>query len=168
MVLIQAETKILQFIQKNYKLCDKRETPGGIWALPKATLDSSFLYSLSDLLKESKHVRIKNSQNHFKSTFGSAYFISKNNEIKLAKPTKKEPRKPRFHWDIGLLFVHPIKMHWYCRILNLLNSKWNYLNNKLWSFTKLLVKVRYFRLDLLRLNFICKMKLRSRNWKGSC
>ena len=64
---------------------------------------------MSDLIKDSEHVRIKNSQNHFKSTFGSAYFISKNNEIKLAKPTKKEPRKASFPWDLGLLFVQPIK-----------------------------------------------------------
>ena len=76
---------------------------------PKATLDSSFRSSLSDLIKESEHVRIKNSQNHFKITFGSAYFISKSNEIKLAKSAKKEPRKASFPWDLGLLFVQPIK-----------------------------------------------------------
>ena len=76
---------------------------------PKATLDRSFLYSLLDLIKDSEHVRITNSQNHFKSTFVSAYFISKNNEIKLAKPMKKEPRKARFPWDLGFLFVHPMK-----------------------------------------------------------
>ena len=76
---------------------------------PKATLDSRFRSSLSDLLKEIEHVRIKNAQNHFKSTFGSAYFISKSNEIKLAKSAKKEPRKASFPWDLGLMFVHPIK-----------------------------------------------------------
>ena len=76
---------------------------------PKATLDSSFLSSLSDLLKDSERVKITNSQNHLKSTFGSAYFISENNEINLAKSTKKEPRKARFPWDLGLLFVQPIK-----------------------------------------------------------
>ena len=75
---------------------------------PKATLDSSFLSSLSDLLKDSERVRITNSQKHFKSTFGSAYFISKNNET---KPMKKEPRKASFPWDLGFLFVQPIKMH---------------------------------------------------------
>ena len=73
---------------------------------PKATLDISFLSSLSDLIKDSEHVRIKNAQNHFKSTFGLAYFISKNNEIKLAKTVNREPRFP---WDLGLLFVQPIK-----------------------------------------------------------
>ena len=78
---------------------------------PETTSDSSFLFFLSDLLKDSDQFRIKYAQNHFKSTFGSAYFISKNNAVKLAKPTKKEPRKARFPWDIGLLFMHPIKVH---------------------------------------------------------
>ena len=76
---------------------------------PKATLDSSFLYSLSDLLKDSERVRITYAQRHFKSTFGSTYFMSKNNEVKLAKSTKKEPRKERFPWDLGLIFVKPMK-----------------------------------------------------------
>ena len=76
---------------------------------PEATSDRSFLYFLSEILKYSKHVRITNSQNHFKSTFGLAYFISKNNEIKLAKTTNREPRKARFPWDIGLFFVQKIK-----------------------------------------------------------
>ena len=30
------------------------------------------------------------------------------NEIELVKPTKMEPRKARFPWDLGLLFVQPI------------------------------------------------------------
>ena len=40
---------------------------------------------------------------------GHPTLSQKINEIKLAKPTKKEPRKARFPWDIGLIFVHPIK-----------------------------------------------------------
>ena len=72
-------------------------------------LKESFLSSLSDLLNDSERVRIKNVQNHFKSTFGSAYFISKNNEIKLAKTVNMEPRKASFPWDLGFLFVQPIK-----------------------------------------------------------
>ena len=55
--------------------------------------------------KNSKHVRIKYAQNHFKSTFGSAYLISKKIKLKLAKQVKKEPRKAIFPWDLGLLFV---------------------------------------------------------------
>ena len=30
-------------------------------------------------------------------------------KLKLAKQVKKEPRKARFPWDIGLLFVQPMK-----------------------------------------------------------
>ena len=77
---------------------------------PKATLDSSFLSSLSDLLNYREKFRIKNSQNHFNITFGSAYFISNNNEIKLAKTVNMEPRKASFPWDPGLMFVQPIKI----------------------------------------------------------
>ena len=76
---------------------------------PKDSLDRSFLSSLSDLLNDIERVRTTNSQNHFKSTFGSAYFISKNNEIKLVKMSNREPRKESFPWDLGLLFVQPIK-----------------------------------------------------------
>ena len=42
---------------------------------------------------------------------GQPTLSQENNEIKLAKPTKKEPRKASFPWDLGLLFVQPIKMH---------------------------------------------------------
>ena len=77
---------------------------------PKGTLDRRFFSPLSELLKEIDQFIIKNFQNHFKITFGSAYFISKSNEIKLAKSVKKEPRKARFYWDIGMMFVHPIKI----------------------------------------------------------
>ena len=107
--------------------------PWGDLSAPKATLDSIFISSLSYLLNDSKRIRIKNSPKHFKSAFGSAYFISKINEIKLAKLMKKEPRKERFPWDLGFLFVQPIEIT-DSRILKLLNSKWNYLNNKLWIF----------------------------------
>ena len=30
-------------------------------------------------------------------------------KLKLAKEAKKEPTKARFPWDLGLLFVQPIK-----------------------------------------------------------
>ena len=78
---------------------------------PEATSDRSFLSFLSDLIKYSEHVRIKNSQNHFKSTFGSAYLISEKMKLRLAKTNEKEPRKARFFWDIGFLFVKPMKVH---------------------------------------------------------
>ena len=61
--------KITNYVTKRY--------PWGDLSSPKSTLDRSFLSSLSDMINDSEHVRIKNSQNHFKSTFESAYFISK-------------------------------------------------------------------------------------------
>ena len=76
---------------------------------PEATPDSRFLYFMSDLIKYSDLVRIKNSKNHFKITFGSSYLISKKIKLKLAKQAKKEPRKASFPWDLGLLFVQPMK-----------------------------------------------------------
>ena len=76
---------------------------------PESTSDSSFLYFMSELLKYSEHVKITNAQNHFKSTFGSAYLISTKMKLKLAKQAKKEPRKASFPWDIGLMFVQPMK-----------------------------------------------------------
>ena len=53
---------------------------------------------------------------------GHPTLSQKINEIKLAKPTKKEPRKASFPWDLGLLFVQPIQST-DCRVLKLLNSK---------------------------------------------
>ena len=76
---------------------------------PEATSDSRFLSFLSELIKYSEHVIITYAQNHFKSTFGSAYLISKKMKLKLAKQAKKEPRKARFRWDIGFIFVQPMK-----------------------------------------------------------
>ena len=67
---------------------------------------SSFLLYL---LKTSNIIRLKYAQNHFKSTFGSSYLNSKQTKLKLAKQVKKEPRKASFPWDLGLLFVQPIK-----------------------------------------------------------
>ena len=76
---------------------------------PKTTSDRIFIFFLSYLLKESEKVRITYSQNNFKSTFGSAYLISQKVKLKLAKQAEKEPRKARFPWDIGLLFMNPMK-----------------------------------------------------------
>ena len=114
-------TKILRILWK-------KGDPWGDLNAPKATSESSFLYFLSKLLKYSKHIRIKNSQNHFNSTFGSAYLISQKMKLKLAKQAEKEPRKASFPWDLGLLFVQPTKMHWYCRILNFITAKGNLMH----------------------------------------
>ena len=106
----------------------QRGDPWGIWTLLKELPKRSFLYFLLHLIKTSEHVIITYAQNHFNSTFGSDYFISKNNAVTLAKPAKKEPRKESFPCDLGLLFVHPIKVHWYCRILKIITVKGNLLH----------------------------------------
>ena len=99
----------LQFYKKKLRFFSEKGDPWGDLNAPETTSDSRFLLFMSDLIKESNQVRITYAQNHFKSTFGSAYFISKNNAVKLAKPAKKEPRKASFPWDLGLMFVQPIK-----------------------------------------------------------
>ena len=71
---------------------------------PKATFEHNILFFLFFLTKYSDHVRIKYAQNHFGSTFGSAYFKPNKTKLKLAKTVKKEPRKTSFPWDLGLLF----------------------------------------------------------------
>ena len=48
-------------------------------------------------------------QSTLRVPLGQPTLSQKINEIKLAKPTKKEPRKASFPWDLGLLFVQPIK-----------------------------------------------------------
>ena len=128
MVLIQVQTKFLQFCKKELRFFSEKGDPWGDLNAPETTSDISFLFFLLDMLKDSNKVRITNSQKHFNSTFGSSYFISKNNAVKLAKPTKKEPRKASFPWDFGLLFVQPIQVHWYCRILNFITTKGNLMH----------------------------------------
>ena len=49
-------------------------------------------------------------------------------KLNLAKQAEKEPRKARFPWNLGLLFVQPTKMHRYCRILNFITAKGNLMN----------------------------------------
>ena len=83
--------------------------PRGDLNAPEATSEQKLPLFLSKLLKTSKNIRMKYAQNHFKSTFGSAYLNSKKMNLKLAKQVTKEPRKASFPWDIGLLFVQPMK-----------------------------------------------------------
>ena len=110
MVLIQAETNILQ-LWKKIEFFGEKGDPWGDLSAPEATSDSRFLSLMSYLIKYSEHIRIKNAQNHFKSTFVSAYLISQEMKLKLAKQAEKEPRKESFPWDLGFLFVQPPKMH---------------------------------------------------------
>ena len=107
--LYRLKPSFYNFAKKELRFFSEKGDPWGDLNAPETTSDNSFLFFLSDLLKDSEKVRVKSSQTHFKSTFGSAYFISKNNAVKLAKPTKKEPRKASFPWDLGLLFVQPMK-----------------------------------------------------------
>ena len=47
-------------------------------------------------------------QSTLRVPLGQPTLSQKINEIKLVKPTKREPRKASFPWDLGLLFVQPI------------------------------------------------------------
>ena len=109
-------------LEKFWVFSEKGDPWGGLSA-PEATSGSSFLSFLSDLLKDSEHVRITNAQKHFKSTFGSAYLISEKMKLRLAKTNERELRKASFPWDLGLLFVQPMKVNWYCIILNFIIVK---------------------------------------------
>ena len=44
-------------------------------------------------------------------------------KLKLAKQAKKEPRKARFPWDIGLMFVQPIKYTLILQNIKIYNSE---------------------------------------------
>ena len=105
LVLIQFETKFLQFCKKELRFFSEKGDPWGDLNAPEATSNHRFIFLMSYLIKYSDNFRIKNSQNHFKSTFGSAYLISQKMKLKLAKQAEKEPRKARFPWDLGFMFV---------------------------------------------------------------
>ena len=47
----------------------------------------------------------------------------KNMKLKLAKQIKKELRKASFPWDLGLLFVQPIKYALILQNIEIYNSK---------------------------------------------
>ena len=76
---------------------------------PEATFKQHILLFFVTPTKTRNLVRIKYSQKHFKSTFRSAYHNSKKTKLKIAKQVKKESRKASFPWDLGLLFVQPMK-----------------------------------------------------------
>ena len=87
----------------------ERGDPWGIWTLPRPLSSRRFFYFLLHLLKIRNNFRIKYSQRNFKSNFGSSYLNSKKTKLKLAKHVKKEPRKASFPWDLGFIFVQPMK-----------------------------------------------------------
>ena len=113
---------------QNFKISVKGETPGGIWTLPRPLSNSKFFSFLLHLLKTSNNFIINYSPKHFNSIFGSTYLNSKKTKLKLAKQVKKEPRKASFPWDLGFLFVHTIKVHWYFIILNFITAKGNLMH----------------------------------------
>ena len=157
MILIWIEIKRLQGAK--IKGFSQMGDPWGIWTLLRTLPNSSFLYFLLHLLKTSEHIRITYAQKHFKSTFGWAYLNSKNTKLKLAKQVKKEPRKARFPWDLGLLFVQPMKVHWYCRILNFITVKGN-LMHVIYKFSLKFMQKDDFpkvRSRMLRKLFQCKI-----------
>jgi len=47
-------------------------------------------------------------QSTLRVPLGQPTLSQKINGIELVKPTKMEPRKASFPWDLGLLFVQPI------------------------------------------------------------
>ena len=44
-------------------------------------------------------------------------------KLKLAKTSEKEPRKARFPWDLGLMFVKPMKYALILQNIKFYNSK---------------------------------------------
>ena len=92
-----------------FKIYSQRGAPWGDLNYPKATFEQQIILFLLCLIKYSEYFRIKYSQNNFENTFGSEYFIKNKTKLKLAKMVKKEPRKARFPWDLGLLFGNPMR-----------------------------------------------------------
>ena len=130
------------------KITVKKRDPWGDSDGPKATFEQQILLFFLCLLKNNELIRMKYAQNHFESTFGSAYFKQKKTKLKLVKTVKKEPRKASFPWGLGLLFGNPMR---YARIsiFNLLKQKHKYNACNLWIFIKLPCKMDDFHeLDL--------------------
>ena len=68
------EVKSRAYKVRKLKVLVKWETPRGIWTLLRTLPNRRFLYFLSKLLKNSKHIILKYAQKHSESTFGSAHF----------------------------------------------------------------------------------------------
>ena len=107
---------------ENFWVSSEKGDTWGDLSAPEATSDRRFIYFLSYLIKYSENFRIKNSQNHFNITFGSAYFISKNDEIKLAKPMKRNQGKQAFLGILTWCFCIQLKCTDISEYLNL--SQW--------------------------------------------
>ena len=90
------------------KITVKKGDPWGYSDGPKATFEQKIVLFMLFLLKNSEIIIMKYSQNHFESTFGSAYFKPKKTKLKLVKTVKTEPRKASFPWGIGLPLGKPM------------------------------------------------------------
>ena len=82
---------------------------------PEATSEQQLPFFLSNLLKKESISTLNMPKITLRVPLDQPTLTQKKMKFKLAKQVKKEPRKARFPWDIGLLFVHPIK---YAMILN--------------------------------------------------
>ena len=72
LILIRIEIKSLQ--SAKIKSFSQMGDPWGELNAPEATSEQKLPLFLSNLLKKSKHIRLKYSQKHSESTFGSAHF----------------------------------------------------------------------------------------------
>ena len=54
--------------------------------------------------------------------------LSQKNEVKLAKRVKREPRKASFPWDIGLMFMKPIKYALILHNIDFITAKGNLMH----------------------------------------
>ena len=64
-------------------------------------------------------------------------------KLKLAKQAEKEPRKARFPWDIGLMFVQPMKYALILKNIKFYNRKRKYNACDLQVFFKIHAKRRF-------------------------
>ena len=85
---------------ENFWVFNEKGDPWGALNAPETTSDRRFLFFLSEMIKDRDKVRITYAQRNFKSTFGSAYLISKKRKLKLAKQEKRNQGKQAF---LGIL-----------------------------------------------------------------
>ena len=100
MILIWIEIKSLQGAK--IKGFSQMGDPWGDLNTPEATFEQQLPFFLSNLLKTSKHNRMKYAQKHFKSTFGSAYLNSKKMNLKLARHVKNWTKESKISFGYWL------------------------------------------------------------------
>ena len=110
------------------KISVKKGDPWGDLGAQKSLLTSSSSFFLLFLLKKSNIIRLKDSQNHFESTFGSAYFKPNKTELKLAKTVKKGTKENKFSLGYWLDFWESNEMCTYFWILSFRNRNINLIH----------------------------------------